>query len=577
MTFNPAQFRRRFIFVTKFKNECVEFVKRINEALHLNTAIAYIPLNKNDEKWYETNQDYCSPDFEKCCTYGVLVITHAMYILISEGKKQTYKDVDYRDLLRSNFHTLIVDEQIDNVKNSFFEFNLKKYEDIKKVLEVDSTMQSYFTDICKPFETLIKQRQKAFKTGKLESKYLNQLHYIQQEEFEFDCDELGNKLKALEGFNLDEQYVKDLKTNEISHVDNCKIKKFIEGVELLYTEIEERNVLINNNSLYTYDSSFQFFKLQNNIWLDASAKFHILYKLGENFHVQDTERVIDHSHSNLYIYWENTSTSHKNKELTKFRDEKTKFIKENTPEGSKVLIVTNKAECRALKQDFIDEEMIKKFESENLELTNFEDMRGKNNWGDFNYIYILQTPRMPFAYYVFLYEYWSGEKLNDEEVYCCNRHKKEYGFKNEELNTLMEMEITSVLYQTIKRIQRNSCPKGQFYMFVNITNVNNTVVKQLKNIKLAEKNKKQFKRDVFIGLIEEIRIGNYSEERIINKEGKKVKAVKKESSKYKVVPRDWVCTKLDVSTVVFTKDVKNKVNEADLRIKFKGDYIQIAL
>jgi hypothetical protein len=133
-------------------------------------------------------------------------------------------------------------------------------------------------------------------------------------------------------------------------------------------------------------------------------------------------------------------------------------------------------------------------------------MRGRNIWGHYNKCYAIQQPQLIFPYYVFLYEYWTKEKISDKEMYLGNYINSQTGYKtfgftipgrigdveviyteeevkrNRKLELLRQTNQVSSIYQGIKRIQRNLNPKGEFYVITTDEKIIELLVKQLKDI-----------------------------------------------------------------------------------------------
>ncbi|MBK5242070.1 hypothetical protein [Clostridium sp.] len=546
----------RFVFVSKFAEECAKIAKSINEKVNANVALAY--TRKAEVLEAQQYKEHCTNNYEKCIEKSVIVITHAMYIKLCGSENVIH--VKFKEAIKQNFTTLIIDEQIDNVDDSFVEFNNYKFELIKTLFieTQNKQLNMKWSAIAKPLLKLIQNRINWINASKNNAKYKNQMHKIDviednfislaEEELSAAVNYLREKLES-----IDNQLLKDLNREKIVKIDKDTALEIINTVELMHREALNGNLILSlsnngNRNLYTYDSSFEFLKLKNNIWLDASSKFHSLYLLNkEFFNVVDTERIIDHSECNLNIDYNNTSTSSKKKDLTKFRTDIYEYIKEKAPidqEHNKVLVLTNDKECKALKEDFFTAEEIEEY---NIEFTNFKNMKGKNDWEDYNYCFIIQTPRMSFAYYVFLYEYWTNKHLTDDEMFISTGKRYQCQFKHGELTKLMEDEITSYFYQAMKRIARNKKPKGNFFIMSNVYNSIDIVKLQLNNIIPIESGKKKFKIDCVADLIKDLKAGIYDNEKWEYK-NKNVKIVQKYKSNLKIKLR-WICNVLSIRDV----------------------------
>lgn len=573
----------RFVFVNKFAEECAKIAKSINEKVNANVALAYTAKSSVlEDKDYK---EHCTNNYKKCIEKSVIVITHAMYMKLCSPINSIHEK--FREVIEGNFNTLIIDEQIDNVDSSFVEFNEYKFELIKTLFieTQNKELNLQWTVISKPLLNLIDNRVNWINQSKENARYKNQMHKIDVIEDDFkivseeSLNEAVNYLRAQVN-SIDTQLVKDLNRDKIIKIEKGAALEIIDSVALMHKEIFNGNLILllsnkGNRNLYTYDSSFEFFRLKNNIWLDASAKFHSLYSLNkEFFYVVDTERIIEHSECYLNIEYKNTSTSNKKKDLTKFREDIANFIKANIFKDNKVLIITSDKECKSLKEDFFSFEEIDEY---NMKFTNFKDMKGKNDWEDFNYCFIIQTPRMNFAYYVFLYEYWTKTQLTDDEIFISNGERYQCEFKIKELTKLMEDEMASYFYQAMKRIARNKKPKGKFYIVSNVFNSINTAKVQLNNINIVESEKKKFKRDCLIDLITNIREGTYNNEKWEYKKGKKEKVVKKYKSDLKIKLR-WIANMISIRDISeLKKRILEKIDLKELNCYTKDNELIIKI
>lgn len=87
--------------------------------------------------------------------------------------------------------------------------------------------------------------------------------------------------------------------------------ELLDNIFMLYDCIDNNIALIYpNKSIYSYDYSFKYLLLGNNIWLDASASFNTQYN-NDLFKVVECEREINHSESKLIFHELNTSTTSK--------------------------------------------------------------------------------------------------------------------------------------------------------------------------------------------------------------------------------------------------------------------------
>lgn len=508
--------KRRFVFVTKFIEEGKRVAEDINEDFDEKVAMFYTP----DKSIKNPN---CSSNFFECAKHNVLILTHAMYCILCNPKKQEHKE--YRKIVQK-YRTLIIDEEINPVKESLFSFSQANTDWIN-VLEkfTENILAEKLHKLMNPLLNLLKQ----------DYKFEDQLHRIEcdydRAEIETLHQELIDGIGTIKNENFD-----DMVESGQKEYSKSNLYELINGILLTYDCIDNNVALIKpKRSIFAYDYTFNYLMLKNNIWLDASANFNKMYQ-NELFDIVNCTREIDHINSKLIFHNLNTTTSSKNKDED-FRKNITKYLKENYSE-KQTLILTKKIECKQLSEK---EHYLKGLN--NFEYSNFEAMRGKNIWGEFEACCYIHTYRLPTAYYVFLYEYFSDTVLPDEELITSTRKfvfkdkkhsKSEWGFNNESLYLLMESDMASSMYQGIKRVQRNKTPQAIFDIFTSNLSVLMIVVHQLKGISRKNENLinadkgKQTNAD---------RILDYIDDRLID--------------------NDWVWTKVKSSEVMEELNIKS--------------------
>lgn len=479
-----AKCNKKCLFVTKFKSEAIRVAEEINK-ISPNKAIAYTP----DEKLAGT---HCTNSFQTGLEYQNLIITHSTYINISSKINDKYKD--WNKSIKNKFTTLIIDEEINPVKNSMVEYSMTNY---YKWLDC----VNYFSnqDLNQRFEGI-----NSYLIGLINEKYNepNQLHKVCLNipiELVVEAkEELVNKIK-----DIDDELFKEYKENHGGEFTREILLAFIEKIHLIYScLINSKAIIKPGKALYGYDYNFTYLMLENNIWLDASANFYTMYNLSDLFKVIKVDREIDHSNCKIEFHRINTSTTKKRNDLS-IRDEITNHINSHYKDKS-VLVLSNKQECRSLKE-YIEEERL-----DNVKFLNFEEMRGVDRFKDFDVCYYAHTYRLTPAYYIFLYEYFSRMNLSDEEIVTSNRislEKSEWGFDNLELHELMITDMASSMYQGLKRIQRNNKPNAIFEIWTKEIHSMLIFKHQLygakKNMEIEKELKRTKKDELFNYLIEE--------------------------------------------------------------------------
>lgn len=454
--------KKRFVFVTKFIEEGIEVAESINKDEEEKIAMFYTPST--------TKSESCSNNFFECAKYHTLIITHAMYMKLCSPERIEHEE--YRKILMK-YKTLIIDEEINPVKNSLFTFSQA---DTYWLTTLDSFTEQNLSKklhkLMKPLLDLLKQ----------DYKKDNQLYRVEcnydRKEIDKLYDELMQGVQKIKNENFEDKY----KSGETK----CKkdnLFNLLNGILLTYECVDNNVCLIYpKRQIFSYDYKFEFLMLRNNIWLDASANFNKMYDT-DLFKVIDCTREIDHKDSKLIFHNVNTTTSSKNTDEN-FRKDISKYLIEEYSD-KETLILTRDIECEQLQDK---EEYLKGYE--NFEYSNFEEMRGRNKWKDLEVCCYIHTYRFTSAYYIFLYEYFNNVTLPDEDLITSNRKfnfnkqysKCEWGFDKQELFHLMISDMASSCYQGLKRIQRNRSPKAIFDVFTNSISTIMIVMKQLYGI-----------------------------------------------------------------------------------------------
>lgn len=498
--------KRRFIFVTKFIEEGIQVAEDINKDEEEKIAMFYTP----DKSIKNAN---CSSNFFECAKANTLILTHAMYCILCNPKKQEHEE--YRKIFMK-YKTLIIDEEINPVKDSLFNFSQG---DTNWLTILDSFTEPVLSKklhkLMKPLLDLLKQ----------DYKPENQLHRVEcdydRKEIDTLYDELMEGVKKIRNELFEDKYKGgDTKCKK----DN--LFNLLNGILMTYDCIDNNVCLIYpKRQIFSYDYTFSYLMLKNNIWLDASASFNKMYD-NNLFKVIDCPREIDHKDSQLIFHKVNTTTSSKNTDEN-FRKDISEYLID-TYEGQEILILTRDIECDQLADK---EEYLKDYP--NFQYSNFEEMRGRNKWGELEVCCYIHTYRFTSAYYIFLYEYFNDVILPDEDLITSNRKfnfnkiysKTEWGFDKEELFNLMIGDMASSCYQGLKRVQRNRNPKATFDVFTNSISTIMIVMKQLhgiepkKNFIIADKGK-QTDAD---------RLKEYIDERFEDNDGKWIKVKSSEA------------------------------------------------
>ena len=511
--------KREMLIVTKFKTEVDRIVTEINKGAGFAKACGIV----SDVELVQNNQHLVLSAREiEFFQYGVIVITHSQYYKLCKGENA------YLEGLVRHFETLLIDEEFNPIKNNLYTFTLKRNEEMKELFtsfglgenlkELTYILENQFT--------------------KKEYKPSNQLHWIKLNE---DSTYIKNKCEILRNLiNKDNENISvkliDYKNNTNKSCCISDITDYIDLIEkIIVNSLEGYSLIdVNEKVIATYDYDFQFFKLKNNIMLDASASFSELYK-SDKFEVVSTKRKINHGKCKLTVVNIKTTTSGKSKINHLFRPRFKNYVVKALGDSESGLIVTKKDEAEYLEYiNFVDFDKEVKDEiemlnsdlfnnieyEERISFCNYENQRGRNDYADYKHCFLAHTYRQPRFYYVFLYRYFFNVKATEEEMQTINKKGENgltyWGFHNcERLQQLMITDMLSCQYQSLKRVARNREPEAHYHIFTNDVILIELLLKELNgfNMKnfnviqevefLGERVSKRSKKDILKDYIEE--------------------------------------------------------------------------
>ena len=510
---------REMLIVTKFKTEVDRIVTEINKGAGFAKACGIV----SDVELVQNNQYLVLSAREiEFFQYGVIVITHSQYYKLCKGEN------DYLEGLVRHFETLLIDEEFNPIKNNLYTFTLKRNEEMKELF-TSFGLGENIKELTNILENQFSQK---------EYKSSNQLHWIKLNE---DSTYIKNKCEILRNLiNKDNENISvkliDYKNNTNKSCCISDITDYIDLIEkIIVNSLEGYSLIdVNEKVIATYDYDFQFFKLKNNIMLDASASFSELYKT-DKFEVVPTKRKIDHSKCKLTVVNIKTTTSAKSKINHLFRPRFKNYVVKALGDSESGLIVTKKDEAEYLEYiNFVDFDKEVKDEiemlnsdlfnnieyEERVSFCNYENQRGRNDYADYKHCFLAHTYRQPRFYYVFLYRYFFNVKATEEEMQTINKKGENgltyWGFHNcERLQQLMITDMLSCQYQSLKRVARNREPEAHYHIFANDVILIELLLKELNgfNMKnfnviqevefLGERVSKRSKKDILKDYIEE--------------------------------------------------------------------------
>lgn len=422
------------------------------------------------------NWKHLKSDLETIPKYTVVIISHERYIRLS-------LDPETRKYFEQNRHTLIIDELINFPIISFDE---KRYKDMLYICP--RNLEKELANICDPlFEKMTE-----FKRNKIKK-------------CTFDI--CPNALI---------EFKEKVKANSWGK-KNDEIQKFLRELEIIFSS----KCLYNNERISTFDRNIWFWGLKNNIILDANVGIDARYKFANspNIILDRQSRILDHGTTTFHKV--NFNSSFSNIEKTKnYFDVITEQIKKYQKPHSKTLIVT--------KFDFIKRKTLEKYYLPNCAVTYFGNLIGKNDWRDYNQVWIINTPILPMEAYSLYWSMFSGKELRNRTLELINS-KGASKFKNEDFEEIRMNCIISEIYQALKRINRDNSQTAEMFVVNNNDEIINGLISQMDGIRIGETisldnieyihDKKSTRTERFIEVCRSLPPGTYSKKEIREETG----------------------------------------------------------
>jgi hypothetical protein len=335
---------------------------------------------------------------EKIKTFPIIFISHQMY-------KELAKNVEKRKKFSNQRKLLIIDEfiniceivQIDKIKLEKLRADLKYVNIQEKFDKAIIELSNFFKDL----QTNAQDNSKNLHVVNLKTKY--------------------NKI--IKKINEIKEDVKNTFSN------NEKSKFYNENKKSIYTALDEiadffnGTSILENGILYSPRRSIDYWFLEKNIMLDASARLNSVYKLRKKQFKDMLEKdfqVLNHKNWTIELIEFNTTTTAKNKyeDFYYFCDEILKNL------GiTETLIVTQKSECKNCEEEIINR-------------TYFQNSLGSNKYEHLKNVLIAHTFNLQEKHYILEYLYYSKKNFFSDEdikVKTIAKRKKLKNIKKEEL------------------------------------------------------------------------------------------------------------------------------------------------
>ncbi|WP_136603813.1 hypothetical protein [Paenibacillus dokdonensis] len=443
----------RYLIVKRFRRDVEEVVAYLN---HHNHALKLNVLGLTNDNWASEWKHKS----DKLYDVRVLVITHKRYIDLC-------LDDELRECFISNRNVMIIDEKV-----SFptYSFSKKLYDEVRTYL--DTSLQALLDNVTLKLRNELDKKALDKKTNACIRTRVN----IRQKVL----DDFKSMMEA-------NRNTKAIQTPNDFQKDN--LETMIKGLPLWYSN----NNVYNNGNISTFDDRHHLWGLHNNIILDASAGIDGSYNNKDIFTVIGQERIIDHGNSLFTVVDFNSSKSNLRLNKDDFYPEICKMIKERHSVADKTLILCHKENAEKIELTLHRMEVNSigvddQYTNQEYAINWFGNLVGRNDYSDFTQCWILGTPNIPYEQYLLKYMIYNNADLGRKSLDIHSGR-----FKNKEFKSIQMGYIAAELYQSIKRIQRNEMPSGQFYMVNSDSAIVDDVLGQIKGSSNREYMKLGFK------------------------------------------------------------------------------------
>lgn len=393
--------------------------------------------------------------------YPVLIITHARYLKLV-GKPES----DESKKVFGDRSILVIDEEpniIETVTVSGSEIWRARNLFGRMVEEGNDSWVKEARIYQRGLERLNK-RMGVIQNGKLECIY-NPYYRIPDE-------------KCLN--RLNHTMDKYCKQNNLFSIGMDRLKAVACAVREFHQERAEGNsfLVATQNSATAIVRETGYILLENNILLDATAHLNDIYDYQEYIDIVDPGKVFDYSETTFHHYRLNTTrTAKKRIGLPRFWSESFKIIEKESELGDKILIVGSMADRKYLNKHMKPDTT--SLADRTVKWIHFRELRGKNDWMDFDKCFLMHTPNTDFTQYPAILKCYLpfnpkllGQLRISErpsrEITALDLSKNGrgyYGFDDELIERHRRSSLMKHYYQAITRINRNHNKKADIYIF----------------------------------------------------------------------------------------------------------------
>jgi len=451
--------KKKFLIVKRFNEESVKSLEFIEHDFVQNSiAITY-------ENWKEWQCKLEDLQWQK-----VIFISHQRYIALCE-------DDAMREVFSKNRDVLIIDEKVNF---PVYTFNDNRYIEIFGILP--NGLRDSLAKVCKPLNEFIEMQKTLKNTNKIIPNKFN-IHPLTLRNF-------INEVQVA----IDNYTIQDLDKR-------LTIINFVKELEFFYSS----QCIYNSGNISTYNPKHRHWGLKNNIILDASAGIDGVYSCNPNkYSLVKQSRIIDHKDCRFNVIKFNSSKTKVNTYSEQYFKEMAERIVATKKADDFILIVGHKDFAKRIHEQLIqiyDENSIwidkrdKKndpdYADQPIAISWYGNLIGKNWAEGFTQCWLVSTPNIPLEQYLIHFLHYSDDKIGNKSTKV---HRGRY--RNHFFNDIQRGYIASEMYQSLKRIQRNPMPKGEFFITVEDEEIIEMVLSQIKNAEVSDEIELEFMKKI---------------------------------------------------------------------------------
>lgn len=531
------------IFVRMTNENCRESATRINDLCNNECAFVF-----NNEDLTRNQQLYLLPYLTE---YRVLCITHQKYLSLSRCDRRSFtkgRNILVIDEFPTDVITMKLDLEYIRFYKLFFKSDPVLYEKYCKIISgVEHVLLSNENER----RSFVKKDKPGIKKAMSEF-----IHLIKA----------NVSSNYLQDYPVDAEFP-SVYSGEYVGKTILSLCNQIDNIRQFYGRV----CVFANNTIYTSDTRYARWFLDNNILLDASGSLQSAYDLDKNtYHLDNLEPVLDHHQWTIINIVANTTTSGKEK-MQNFYEVVNRILSQNKD----CLLVCKKDEMHLFQCKY---------------KSYFGNITGSNEFRNLKDVVIAHTPNTDDIQYIIRYLHY-----NRTEIENCTLISKKVGtglyrrwqFEDPKFERIRESWMAKEIYQAIKRVNRQMVYSTNCFLFCNNENVVSLISEKLKNcqVEVVDDIGIKFDRTKKDEYIESLQNRSYANQFIKLlaelQDGKHVELLYKDGNKkigYNYKKKD-LCEYLGLNNTNFSHQIGNNTEVIyycnERQISMSGHYVVI--